>query len=468
MKIYNTLSRKKENFKEQEKGLVKFYCCGPTVYNLIHIGNARPICICDVIRRYLEYKGFNVVYVQNFTDIDDKIIKKANEEGTDYLTVSKRYIDEYKKDAHGLNIKDATVHPLATKNVDYILKIISSLVNKGYAYQSKISSDVYFDVSKFKDYGKLSGQSLENLESGARIDVDEQKRSPLDFVLWKKSKEGEPFWDSPFGKGRPGWHIECSAMVYRYLGETIDIHFGGQDLIFPHHENEIAQSESFTGKKLSNYWMHNGYINVNNQKMSKSLNNFFTVRDVSKKYGYTVVRFFLLSSHYRNPLNYSEEILSQCKNSLERLSSCRNNLEFLIKNSNKEDDTRDRALIKELEIYTEEFFNSLEDDFNTADAITAIFNLTKKINIIISEDSKLSYNFVKFAIEIFDKLCEILGFSFRNKESNLDSNIEVLIEKREQARKDKNWEVSDALRKKIEKMGVRLEDTKDGVKWFYI
>ena len=468
MKIYNTLTNKKEDFKEQEKGIIKFYCCGPTVYNLIHIGNARPICVCDVIRRYLEYNGFDVVYVQNFTDIDDKIIKKANEEGTDYLTVSKRYIDEYKKDAHGLNIKDATVHPLATENIDYMLKIISDLINKGYAYKSEISGDVYFDVSKFKDYGKLSGQSLENLESGARIDVDEQKQSPLDFVLWKRSKEGEPFWDSPFGKGRPGWHIECSAMVYRYLGKTIDIHFGGQDLIFPHHENEIAQSESFTGKKLSNYWMHNGYINVNNQKMSKSLNNFFTVRDVSKKYGYAVVRFFLLSSHYRSPLNYSEEILSQCKNSLERLSSCRNNLEFLIKNSVHEENVKDRTLIKELEIYREEFFNSLADDFSTADAITSIFNLTKKINIIVSEESKLSYNFVKFAIEIFDELCEILGFSFRKKENDLDSNIRVLIEKREKARKDKNWELSDALREKIEKMGVKLEDTKDGVKWSYI
>ena len=284
MKIYNTLTRKKEEFKEQKKGVVKFYCCGPTVYNLIHIGNARPICVCDVIRRYLEHEGFEVIYVQNFTDIDDKIIKKANEERTNYLTVSKRYIEEYKKDAKGLNIKSATLHPLATENIDYMLKIISSLVSKGYAYKSEISGDVYFDVSKFKDYGKLSGQSLENLESGARIDVDEYKKSHLDFVLWKKSKEGEPFWDSPFGKGRPGWHIECSAMVYRYLGETIDIHFGGQDLIFPHHENEIAQSESFTGKKLSNYWMHNGYINVNNQKMSKSLNNFFTVRDVAKEY----------------------------------------------------------------------------------------------------------------------------------------------------------------------------------------
>jgi len=412
MKIYNTLTRKKEEFKEQKKGVVKFYCCGPTVYNLIHIGNARPICVCDVIRRYLEHEGFEVIYVQNFTDIDDKIIKKANEEKTDYLTISRRYIEEYKKDAEGLNIKSATINPLATENIDYMLKIISSLINNSYAYKSESSGDVYFDVSKFKDYGKLSGQSLENLESGARIDVDEYKKSPLDFVLWKKAKEGEPFWDSPFGKGRPGWHIECSAMVYRYLGETIDIHFGGQDLIFPHHENEIAQSESFTGKKLSNYWMHNGYINVNNQKMSKSLNNFFTVRDVAKEYGYEVVRYFLLSSHYRSPLNYSEETLLQCKNSLERLYSCRNNLDFLAENSSNEENREHQALLEKLETYKKDFLCALEDDFNTADAIAALFNLTKKINTIVSEGKELSKAFLQNAMKIFDELCEILGFCF--------------------------------------------------------
>ena len=465
MNIYNTLTRKKEEFKEQKKGVVKFYCCGPTVYNLIHIGNARPICICDVIRRYLEHEGFEVIYVQNFTDIDDKIIKKANEEGTDYLTISRRYIEEYKKDAKGLNIKSATINPLATENIDYMLKIISSLVSKGCAYKSESSGDVYFDVSKFKDYGKLSGQSLENLESGVRVDVDEYKKSPLDFVLWKRSKEGEPFWDSPFGKGRPGWHIECSAMVYRYLGETIDIHFGGQDLIFPHHENEIAQSESFTGKRLSNYWMHNGYINVNKQKMSKSLNNFFTVRDVAKKYGYEVVRYFLLSSHYRSPLNYSEETLLQCKNALERLHSCRNNLEFLAKNSSNEENKEDQAFLKDLEIYKKEFFCALEDDFNTADAIAALFNLTKKINTVVSEENELSKSFLQSVMKIFDDLCEVLGFSFAKKTEKLDSDVKDLIEKREEARRKKDWELSDSLRERIEKMGIKLEDTKDGVKW---
>lgn len=465
MKIYNTLTRKKEEFKEQKKGVVKFYCCGPTVYNLIHIGNARPICMCDVIRRYLEHEGFEVIYVQNFTDIDDKIIRKANEEKTDYLTISRRYIEEYKKDAEGLNIKSATLHPLATENIDYMLKIISSLVSKGYAYKSEISGDVYFDVSKFKDYGKLSGQSLENLEAGARINVDEHKKSPLDFVLWKKSKDGEPFWDSPFGKGRPGWHIECSAMVYRYLGETIDIHFGGQDLIFPHHENEIAQSESFTGKNLSNYWMHNGYINVNNQKMSKSLNNFFTVRDVAKKYGYEVVRYFLLSSHYRSPLNYSEESLLQCKNSLERLTSCRDNLDFLAENSSNEENREHHALLEELETYKEDFLCALADDFNTADAIAALFNLTKKINTVVSEKNELSKSFLQNAMKIFDEFCEVLGFSFAKKTEELDNNIKDLIEEREKARKNKDWKLSDSLREKIEKMGIKLEDTKDGVKW---
>ena len=468
IKIYNALIRKKENFTEQERGVVKFYCCGPTVYNYIHIGNARPICVCDVIRRYLEHKGFRVIYVQNFTDIDDKIINRANEAGTDYLTISRKYIAEYKKDARGLNVREATVHPLATENIDYVLKMISGLIDKGYAYRS-VSGDVYFDVAKFKDYGKLSGQSIKDLESGARVEIDGSKRNPLDFVLWKKAKVGEPFWSSPFGDGRPGWHIECSAMIYRYLGDTVDIHFGGQDLIFPHHENEIAQSECFSGKVLANYWMHNGYINVNNQKMSKSLNNFFTVREISEKYGYDVIRFFMLSSHYRSPLNYSEEVLEQCKRSLERLRTCRDNLDFLRDRSSGQKSLEAKELLNGLLAYREEFFKAMDDDFNTADAISALFNLTKKINVVVADERQVSLGFINEAIRIFDELCGILGIAFASKTGKVSKGyVEGLIQKREKARDEKNWELADALRDELKNIGVKLEDTAEGVRWSFL
>ena len=463
MKVYNTLTKRKEEFKELNRGTVKFYCCGPTVYNFIHIGNARPICVCDVIRRFLRYKGFDVIYAQNFTDIDDKIIRKANEEKVSFLEISKKYIDEYIKDAKGLNIKKATYHPLATENIGGIINIISKLLENGYAYKSS-NGDVYFDVAKFRNYGKLSRQSIEDLESGARIDINEKKQNSLDFALWKNSKENEPYWESPFGKGRPGWHIECSAMVYRYLGETIDIHFGGQDLIFPHHENEIAQSESFTGKPLSNYWMHNGYINVNNQKMSKSLNNFFTVRDVANKFGYEVIRYFMISSHYRSPLNYSEDILEQCKNSLERLYSCRNNLDFVYNNLTLEYSKDDDILEKKLLKHKIDFMNSMEDDFNTADALSSLFNLTKEINTLVYSKN-VSKKLILLAKTIFDELCEILGILYNRKEVTLEEKVKELIEKRELARKFKKFEEADAIRGELASLGIKLQDTRDGVKW---
>ena len=463
MRVYNTLTKKKEELKELSRGIIKFYCCGPTVYNFIHIGNARPICICDVIRRFLRYKGFDVIYAQNFTDIDDKIIRKANEEKVSFLEISKKYIDEYIKDAKGLNIKKATYHPLATENIGGIINIISKLLENGYAYKSS-NGDVYFDVAKFRNYGKLSRQSIEDLEAGARIDVNEKKKNPLDFALWKNSKENEPYWESPFGRGRPGWHIECSAMVYRYLGETIDIHFGGQDLIFPHHENEIAQSESFTGKTLSNYWMHNGYINVNNQKMSKSLNNFFTVRDVANKFGYEVIRYFMISSHYRSPLNYSEDILEQCKNSLERLYSCRNNLDFVYNNLTLEYSKDDDILEKKLLKHKIDFMNSMEDDFNTADALSSLFNLTKEINTLVYNEN-VSKKLIIFAKSIFDELCEILGILYNRKEVTIEDKVKELIEKRDLARKNKKFKEADDIRDELTTLGIKLEDTRDGVKW---
>lgn len=466
MKIYNTLTRKKETFKEINPGTIKFYCCGPTVYNFIHIGNARPICICDVIRRFLEYKGYNVIYVQNFTDIDDKIINKANQENTDYSEVSKKYINEYLKDAKGLNIRKATHHPLATENINEMLNIISNLVSKGFAYETSIG-DVYFNVKKLESYGKLSGQSIDELKANARVDLNEEKRDPLDFALWKHAKEGEPYWESCFGKGRPGWHIECSAMVYKYLGETIDIHFGGQDLIFPHHENEIAQSESFTGKPLSNYWMHNGYINVNNQKMSKSSNNFFTVRDVAKNYGYETIRYLMISSHYRNPLNYSEDILKQCKNSLKRLYSCRENLDFIYKKLDAETSKEDESLEKNLLKIKEEFIAAMQDDFNTADALTVLFNLTKEINLMLCDENKsLSKYIINKAMSVFDELSGILGLMYDAQNDSLaKEQINELVNQREMARKTKDFKKADEIREELIKMGVKLQDTKNGVKW---
>lgn len=376
MKIFNTMSRTKEEFVPVDEKEVKIYACGPTVYNFIHIGNARPLCVFDVLRRYMEYRGYNVKFVQNFTDVDDKIIKRANEEGITFEEVSEKYIKEFWTDAHGLNFKDATVHPKATENIDEIIDIIKTLEEKGYAYA--VNGDVYFRTLKFNEYGKLSHQPIDDLQSGARIAVGDIKEDPLDFALWKGAKEGEPYWESPWGKGRPGWHIECSAMNRRYLGKTIDIHCGGQDLIFPHHENEIAQSECANGCAFSKYWMHNGYINVDNVKMSKSLGNFKTVREIAEVYGYEVIRYFLISSHYRSPINYNLEIIEQCKSALERLYTCRESLDFAIKNANDTDD--DAELIKLLNSRREQFITAMDDDLNTADGVAAVFDLVKDIN----------------------------------------------------------------------------------------
>ena len=381
MKIYNTLTRQKQELKTITEGEVKIYACGPTVYNFIHIGNARPLCVFDTMRRYMEYRGLKVNFVQNFTDIDDKIIRRANEEGTDYKTVSEKYIAEFKTDAKGLNIREATVHPKATENIDEIISIISDLVDKGFAYPVE-NGDVYFSPKKFPEYGKLSHQPLEDLEAGARINIGELKKEPMDFALWKGAKPGEPYWDSPWGKGRPGWHIECSAMVRKYLGKTVDIHCGGQDLIFPHHENEIAQSECCNGAAFANYWMHNGYINVDNVKMSKSLGNFFTVREVAEKFGYEPIRYLMISSHYRSPINYSVDVIEQCKASLSRLYNCRENLDFALENA--VDGEADEASKSALNTRREQFIKAMDDDLNTADAISAVFELVRDINKIIA------------------------------------------------------------------------------------
>lgn len=401
MKIFNTMTAKKEEFVPMDKNEVKIYACGPTVYNYIHIGNARPLCVFDVLRRYLEYRGYNVKFVQNFTDIDDKIIKRANEEGTTYDVISKKYIEEFWTDANGLNFKKATVHPKATENIDEIIKLISTLVEKGYAYQAE--NDVYFRTLKFKEYGKLSHQPIEDLESGARIAIGEIKEDPLDFALWKGAKPGEPYWDSPWGKGRPGWHIECSAMNRKYLGNTIDIHCGGKDLVFPHHENEIAQSECANGCTFANYWMHNGYINVDNVKMSKSLGNFKTVREIANVYGYEVIRYFLISSHYRSPINYSLDIIEQCKSALERLYTCRDSLDFAIKNAAEETKENDAELIAELDKRREQFITAMDDDLNTADGLAAIFELTKDINTKIL-DHDVSKAVCEHAAKLYDEL----------------------------------------------------------------
>lgn len=390
MRIFNTMTRQKEEFIPNNPDEVKIYACGPTVYNYIHIGNARPLCVFDVLRRYLEYRGYNVKFVQNFTDVDDKIIKRANEEGITFEEVSKKYIEEFWTDANGLNFKKASVHPKATENIDEIINIIKTLEEKGYAYA--VDGDVYFRTLKFKEYGKLSHQPIEDLQSGARIAIGEKKENPLDFALWKAAKEGEPYWDSPWGKGRPGWHIECSAMNKRFLGDTIDIHCGGQDLIFPHHENEIAQSECANGCTFSKYWMHNGYINVDNVKMSKSLGNFKTVREIANVYGYEVIRYFLISSHYRSPINYSLEIIEQCKSALERLYTCRESLDFALKNA--KDIPDDEELIKKLNSHREQFITAMDDDLNTADGVAAVFELVKDINTSIL-DKKYQKMFAK-------------------------------------------------------------------------
>lgn len=462
MKIFNTMTAKKEEFVPMDKNEVKIYACGPTVYNYIHIGNARPLCVFDVLRRYLEYRGYNVKFVQNFTDIDDKIIKRANEEGTTYDVISKKYIEEFWTDANGLNFKKATVHPKATENIDEIIKLISTLVEKGYAYQAE--NDVYFRTLKFKEYGKLSHQPIEDLESGARIAIGEIKEDPLDFALWKGAKPGEPYWDSPWGKGRPGWHIECSAMNRKYLGNTIDIHCGGKDLVFPHHENEIAQSECANGCTFANYWMHNGYINVDNVKMSKSLGNFKTVREIANVYGYEVIRYFLISSHYRSPINYSLDIIEQCKSALERLYTCRDSLDFAIKNAAEETKENDAELIAELDKRREQFIAAMDDDLNTADGLAAIFELTKDINTKIL-DRDVSKAVCEHAAKLYDELCDVLGILYNRKENTLDSDIEALVEKRQEARKNKDWAMADKIRDELKAKGIILKDTPQGVTW---
>ena len=462
MKIFNTMTAKKEEFVPMDKNEVKIYACGPTVYNYIHIGNARPLCVFDVLRRYLEYRGYNVKFVQNFTDIDDKIIKRANEEGTTYDVISKKYIEEFWTDANGLNFKKATVHPKATENIDEIIKLISTLVEKGYAYQAE--NDVYFRTLKFKEYGKLSHQPIEDLESGARIAIGEIKEDPLDFALWKGAKPGEPYWDSPWGKGRPGWHIECSAMSNRYLRKTIDIHCGGSDLVFPHHENEIAQSECANGCTFANYWMHNGYINVDNVKMSKSLGNFKTVREIANVYGYEVIRYFLISSHYRSPINYSLDIIEQCKSALERLYTCRDSLDFAIKNAAEETKENDAELIAELDKRREQFITAMDDDLNTADGLAAIFELTKDINTKIL-DHDVSKAVCEHAAKLYDELCNVLGILYNRNENTLDSDIEALVEKRQEARKNKDWATADKIRDELKAKGIILKDTPQGVTW---
>ena len=462
MKVYNTLTRKKEELVPITPGEIKMYACGPTVYNYIHIGNARPLCIFDILRRYLEYRGYNVKFVQNFTDIDDKIIRRANEEHVDFSEISERYIKEFWTDADGLNVRHATINPKATENIDAIIQIISTLIEKGYAYEAQ--GDVYFSTEKFKDYGKLSHQPLEDLEAGARIMVGEVKREPMDFAVWKAAKPGEPAWDSPWGKGRPGWHIECSAMNWRYLGDTIDIHCGGQDLIFPHHENEIAQSECFTGNPFAHYWMHNGYINVDNVKMSKSLGNFFTVRDVAKKYGYEPIRYLLISAQYRSPINYSTDIIEQCIAALNRLYTCRDSLDFELKNAVDAEHDGDKAIIDGFDKYREQFISAMDDDLNTADAIASIFELVRDINTNVVGKTP-SKALVEGAIAMFDELTGVLGLVYNRKTETLDSDVEALIEARTNARKEKNWAEADRIRDQLKGMGIVLEDTAQGVKW---
>ena len=460
MKIYNTMTRQKEELQTLVEGEVRIYACGPTVYNFIHIGNARPICVFDTFRRYLEYRGWKVTFVQNFTDIDDKIIKRANEENSDYLTVSEKYIAEYQKDAAGLNVRAASVHPRATENIEQIIAMVKTLEEKGYAYATSYG-DVYFRTNRFAEYGKLSHQPLEELEAGARIQIGDTKEDPMDFALWKGAKPGEPSWPSPWGEGRPGWHIECSAMAKRYLGATIDIHCGGQDLIFPHHENEVAQSECCNGVPFARYWMHNGYINVDNRKMSKSLNNFFTVRDVAQQYGYEPIRYLMLSSHYRSPINYSVEIIEQCKAALERLYNCREDLAFLASHAEGDFKEGEDAIQTLLLTHKTDFITAMDDDFNTADAITALFELARDINVHVNARTNSSKALCDFALSLYGELADVLGLLYVKKE---DANEEVqkLIDRRTQARKEKNWAEADRIRDELKARGITIKDTPQG------
>ena len=466
MKIYNTLSGRKEEFKPLEEGKVKMYVCGPTVYNLIHIGNARPMILFDTVRRYMEYKGYEVNYVSNFTDVDDKIIKKAMEEGVDASVISERYIAECKKDMEAMNVKPATVHPKATQEIGGMLEMINTLIEKGHAYKAQ-DGTVYFRTRSFRGYGKLSHKNLDDLQGGNRsllVTGEDQKEDPLDFVLWKPKKEGEPYWESPWCQGRPGWHIECSVMSKKYLGEEIDIHAGGEDLVFPHHENEIAQSEAANDKPFARYWMHNAFLNINNHKMSKSLGNFFTVRDVSEKYDLQVLRFFMLSAHYRSPLNFSEELMEAAGSGYERIVNGVGNLNYLLENSKSDKiSEEEQALLKEAESYRVKFEQAMEDDFNTADALAAIFELVKFANS--HADAEKSAPFLGSLKEEILKLSDICGLIVEKKPELLEEDIEALIKERQEARKAKNFGRADEIRKELLDRGIILEDTREGVKW---
>lgn len=465
MKIYNTLTKRKEDFVPLEEGKVKMYVCGPTVYNFIHIGNARPMIVFDTVRRYMEYKGYEVNYVSNFTDVDDKIIAKAIEEGVPAEEISERYIKECKKDMADMNVKPATTHPLATQEIDGMIDMIQTLIDKGFAYA--VNGTVYFRVKNFSEYGKLSHKNLDDLQSGFRsiqVSGEDQKEDPLDFVLWKPKKEGEPYWVSPWSEGRPGWHIECSVMSKKYLGEEIDIHAGGEDLVFPHHENEIAQSECCNGKIFAKYWMHNAFLNIDNRKMSKSLGNFFTVREIGEKYDLQVLRFFMLNAHYRSLLNFSAELMEASKNALDRIVTCVDQLKHLLENARDEELTEaEKAQLPEIEGLVKKYEESMEDDFNTADAIAAVFELVKFTNTQAGSGSTKA--FVKLLFDKITGLCDVLGLIVNKKEEVLDSVVEGLIEERQAARKAKDFARADEIRDQLASMGIILKDTREGVQW---
>ncbi len=465
MRLYNTLSKRKEEFVPLEEGKVKMYVCGPTVYNFIHIGNARPMIVFDTVRRYFEYKGYEVNYVSNFTDVDDKIIKKAIEEGVSADEISKRYIAECKKDMEGMNVKPATKHPLATEEICGMIEMIGTLIEKGYAYEK--NGTVYFRTRQFKDYGKLSHKNLDDLRSGERsllVTGEDEKEDPLDFVLWKPKKEGEPAWESPWCEGRPGWHIECSVMSKKYLGEQIDIHAGGEDLVFPHHENEIAQSEAANGKEFAKYWLHNAFLNIDNRKMSKSLGNFRTVREISEQYDLQVLRFFMLSAHYRSPLNFSADLMEASKNGLERIINAAENLKFLMKNASVEEISEaEKEAYAQTDAFTEKFEAAMDDDFNTADAIAAIFDLVKYCNTNTNAESSKEY--LQKLSDLLEKLTDVLGIIVKKEEEILAEDIEKLIEERQAARKARDFARADAIRDELLGKGIILEDTREGVKW---
>lgn len=461
IQIYNTLTRKKEPFEPLEQGKVKMYVCGPTVYNYIHIGNARPAIVFDTVRRYFEYRGYDVQYVSNFTDVDDKLIKAAKELNTDVTTIAERFIQAYFEDVSALGVKQADVHPRVTECIPEVISFIETLVEKGFAYE--VDGDVYFRTREFEGYGKLSQQPVDELQAGARITVGDKKEDPLDFALWKAEKEGEISWDSPWGKGRPGWHIECSAMIHKYLGETIDIHAGGHDLTFPHHENEIAQSEAMTGKPFANYWMHNGYININNEKMSKSLGNFILVHDIIQQYSPQVIRFFMLSVHYRHPINFSEDLIQSAQNGFERiqtvLQNVKHRLEKTVNLGEKDDEWL--AIIGQ---YREQFIEEMDDDFNTANAVSILFELSKEANKYLQEANTTEKVLMEF-LQIFNEILTVLGINMETKEALLDEEIEELIQKRNEARKERNFQLADQIRDQLKEQGIILEDTPQGIRW---